>query len=157
MHLNRFKQHFIGVALALLVVFAFAQPSMAQRPSGLGLTAQIGSPSGFGFYVPTQNAYDVDVLAAWDLDEVFFINGHLLYSSYGQRGNDVRFYYGPGAYIGIRERADDDEVTLGLSGRVGVGFMLNPVEFYLQLTPRISFLDTTEGYIGGGIGIRYFF
>lgn len=151
-HMNRFTWAFLLLCVGLLS----AETSQAQNRQSIGLVGQIGSPSGIGIYAPTQNAYDIDVLAAWDLDEVFFVNGHMIYSSYGQTGNNVRFYYGPGAFLGFREGSTDDNLTLGISGRLGVGVMLQPVELFIHVTPRISLLDTSEGFVGGGIGLRYF-
>ena len=147
------------------VVFAFglillARPAEAQRAGGdVGLGLQIGEPSGvtLQFYNPGSMSWDF--LAAWDVDDFFFLNVHgLYYRGIGQR-NDVHLFYGPGAFIGIRDRGrdEDDDVVVGISGTIGIGIMVEQFQIFGSVTPRLSLIPGTDGDVGAGVGVRYYF
>jgi hypothetical protein len=129
----------------------------AQRASGnIGLGGQIGSPSGVTVKLYNAGGPSYDFLAAWDLDEFFFLNAHAQFSD-PIRANNVsglEWFAGPGAFIGV----DDDEAALGISGRIGINWMANEyVEFFGHVTPRLSLAPDTDGGFGGGLGLRYYF
>lgn len=134
---------------------AEAQP----RGGDVGLGLQIGEPSGVTvqFYNPGSMSWDI--LAAWDIDDFFFINLHGLY--YRPLGNrqDVHLFYGPGGFIGVRDRGRgrDDDVVVGISGTIGIGVMIEQFQIYGSLTPRLSIIPGTDGDFGAGIGVRYYF
>lgn len=136
-----------------------ALPAAAQPVGGdVGLGLQLGDPSGvtLQFYNPASTSWDF--LAAWDIDDFFFLNLHALY--YRALGNDRRLhlFYGPGAFIGFRDRGrGDDDAVLGISGTVGIGFMIEQFQIYGAVTPRLSVLPATDGDVGAGIGVRYYF
>jgi hypothetical protein len=147
------------------VVFSFglillARPAEAQRAGGdVGLGLQIGEPSGvtLQFYNPGSMSWDF--LAAWDVDDFFFLNVHgLYYRDIGQR-NDVHLFYGPGAFIGIRDRGrdEDDDVVVGISGTIGIGIMVEQFQIFASVTPRLSLIPGTDGDVGAGVGVRYYF
>jgi hypothetical protein len=135
----------------------------AQRASGdVGIGAQIGDPTGFTVkvYRPTTS---LDLLAAWDLDDFFFLNAHAIFDEHLNDRQTIHFLYGPGAFIGIRDHdgrgndgPGDDDVEIGLSGTVGIDFMIRRFEIYLHLTPRISVIESTDFELGGGLGFRFY-
>ena len=101
---------------------------------------------------------DLEFLAAWDLDNFLFINGHALFHRNLQGEPDLYFFYGPGIFIGARDRGRgrDDDLILGISGRFGLAYGFEPFEVYIQLTPRLDLIPGTDGDLGGGIGFRFF-
>lgn len=152
--------------IAAFVVFALLviRPAQAQRaPGDVGLGLQVGDPSGVSlhFYNPRLSW---DFLAAWDFDDYFFLNVHglfhrpLVHRPLGNR-SDLQLFYGPGGFIGFRDRPnrDDDDVTLGISGTVGIAFFIEQFEIYGRVTPMLSVVPDTDGEVGGGIGVRYYF
>lgn len=146
-------------ALALLI-FLFATPLSAQRPEGVGIGIQLGDPSGLSLNLPTSGRASIDLLAAWDLDDFFFINGHALFQQPLGSAPEFGVFYGPGAFIGVRDRGRwdfDDEVYAGLSGTVGLNYFIDQFEIYLRATLRLRLIEETDGSFGGGLGFRYFF
>jgi hypothetical protein len=160
----------LTLVLAGLVAGLGATTAHAQRTSGaVGLGGQVGSPSGLSLKFYNEDAPSYDFLAAWDLDDFFFLNGHATWNFDINAENidqDFEWFVGPGAYIGIDERRDDDppndefndEAVIGISGTVGLNFVIDQrFEFYGRVTPRIDVIPSTDGNVGGGIGFRYYF
>jgi hypothetical protein len=100
-----------------------------------------------------------DFVAAWDLNDFFFLNGHLLFDRPLGQDRRVTFFYGPGGFVGIRDgRPDDDnEASLGVSVSAGISFRQDPLEIQFRLTPRIAVVPNTNATIGGGLGLYYWF
>lgn len=151
--------------LTLVVAGVLALPAEAQRTSGaVGLGGQIGEPSGLTLKVYNESAPSYDFLAAWSFsDDFFFLNGHAQWAQNLNAQNvnqGFEWFFGPGAFIGVadRDNSQDDEAVLGVSGRIGLNFIVNDqFELYGQVTPRISVIPDTEGDVGGGLGFRYYF
>ena len=145
--------------LALLLALSCSSALAQRAPGSIGLGGQVGEPSGITlkFYNPRGLSYDF--LAAWDLDDFFFLNVHGLYERHLNTTQDVHFFFGPGGFIGIQDRPrdEDDEVIAGISGTFGLGFLIEQFEIYGQLTPRLAVVPETEGDIGGGLGVRFYF
>lgn len=157
------KRHIASFALFVALFLAVAAPADAQRASGaIGIGGQVGDPSGVTIKVYNPGSLSYDFLAAWDLDDFFFLNVHGQYERPLELENvsGVEYFFGPGGFVGIRDREEpvEDEFVLGISGRIGVNVPLEDrFEFYAQLTPRIHLVPDTEGDLGGGIGVRYYF
>ncbi len=148
-----------STALVLLAAFmCVTESATAQRsPGNVGIGLQVGDPSGvtLQFYDPGMSW---DFLAAWDVDDFFFLNVHGLFARHlGQRQN-LHFFYGPGGFVGFRDRpGDDDDVVVGISGTFGLGVLIERFEIYARVTPRLSVIPGTDGDVGAGLGVRYFF
>lgn len=158
-HASRGRR-FPSAAAYLLILLFIATPAAAQPTGGdVGLGLQIGEPNGvtLQFYNPGGTTWDF--LAAWSFDDFFFLNVHALY--YRNLGDDPRLhlFYGPGAFVGFRDRESnaDDDVVLGISGTVGLGFMIEEFQIFGSVTPRLSIVPATDGDVGAGIGVRYWF
>jgi hypothetical protein len=150
----------------ILLVFLFLltipalRTAQAQGPAGdLGLGGQIGDPSGITLKIYQRPTFAYELVAAWDLDDFFFLNGHALFER-PIPDSPLRYYLGPGVVIGVQ---DDDtprsrnDVVVGISGQAGVNFFVERFEVFLHLTPRLNVIPDTDGEIGGGIGLRYYF
>ncbi len=147
-----------GVSVLLFVLFSTTLS--AQRPDGVGIGVQLGDPSGLSLNLPTSGRASIDLLAAWDLDDFFFLNGHALFQQPLGSAPGFGVFYGPGAFIGLRDRGRwdfSDEVYAGLSGTVGLNYFIDQFEIYLRLTLRLRLIESTDGNAGGGLGFRYFF
>jgi hypothetical protein len=147
-----------------LVLSAAVSPAQAQRTSGaVGLGGQVGEPSGLSLKFYNEAAPSYDFLAAWSLvDDNFFLNAHALWNYDVQAENvneDLEWFVGPGGFLSIvDDRPGDDEVEIGISGTVGLNFVVDRrFEFFAQVTPRIAVVPETEGDVGGGLGFRYYF
>ncbi|NQV72104.1 hypothetical protein HQ496_03200 [bacterium] len=151
----------IFIATALLIIFAVPTDSVAQRTSGsLGFGAQFGSPSGFSLNMYQAGGMSYDFLAAWDLDHFFFLNGHGIFERPLGNSPNVRLQYGPGLFVGFYDDGPNkDDTVAGISATLGLSLMPNngPFEVYVRLTPRLNVVPDTDGAIGGGLGLRYYF
>lgn len=147
------------LACGLLLCFSCLAPEAANaqsRRGDVGLGGQVGEPSGLTLKAYQRPGFAYDFLAAWDLDNFFFLNVHGLYERPLQ-DSPLRYYYGPGVLLGVRDGRDGDDLTLGLSASFGLNFFIEQFEVYLQLTPRLHLVPETDGAIGGGVGLRYYF
>lgn len=134
--------------------------------SPVGIGGQVGDPSGISLKVYRKRtpggglfsaAKAFSFLAAWDLDDFFFFNAHALHEK-PIPDSPLNYYVGPGAIIGIDDRPRADaELVLGISGNFGLNFFTEHFEVYLELTPWIKIIPDTDGSLGGGIGLRYYF
>ena len=141
--------------LAMYSNEAVAQP----RSGSLGIGLQIGDPSGISIRKYTSGSMSPDFLAAWDLDDFFFLNIHGLFErGVSETDRRARLFYGPGGFFGIRDRPrdEDDDVVIGISGTVGLAYFIDRFEIYVRLTPRLSVIPDTDGDVGGGIGFRFY-
>lgn len=122
------------------------------EPTGLTLKTYTGSPTQFG---GSFNAYEM--LFGWDFDDYLFVNVHAIRE--GRLGTSpLNYYLGPGLFLGFQDRGrNDDRVEFGISGQFGINYFVEQFEIFAQLTPRLRLVESTDGDMGGGIGIRYYF
>lgn len=142
--------------LGLLVLLA----GTARAQGSIGLGGQLGDPSGLTLKLYNPGRVSYDFLVAWDLDDFLFLNVHGLYERrIDTTEGDFRFFYGPGGFIGFLDRpaGQDDDVVLGISGTFGLGFYIEQFEIFGQLTPRLALIPDTDGDLGGGLGVRFYF
>ena len=153
--------HFLWAGLlAAGLLLSFSTTVAAQRPSGVGIGIQLGRPSGLSLNLPTSGRASIDLLAAWDLNDFFFLNGHALFQQPLGSDPHLGLFYGPGAFIGLRDRGRwefSDEVYAGISGTIGLNYFIDRFEIYLRATLRLQLIDRTDGGAGGGLGVRYYF
>ena len=145
------------ILLLPLLVSLSALHAAAQDPaSDIGIGGQIGEPSGVTLKLYQRPGFAYEFLAAWDLDTFFFLNGHALYER-PIPDSPLRYYLGPGLIIGIRQDSGNEtDLVVGISGQAGVNFFVERFEVFLHLTPRLDVIPSTDGEIGGGIGLRYY-
>lgn len=156
---HEFGKRFRNVGILLAFLTCTVTPIFAQRAAGdVGLGVHIGQPTGLTLKVYNPGT-SVDFLAAWDLDDFFFLNVHAIYDTPLNNAHTIHFYYGPGGYIGIRDRGRelDDEVEMGVSGNFGLDFLIEKFEIFMQVTPRLSLVQRTDFDMGGGVGFRVYF
>ncbi len=146
--------------IGMLPVEAQAQSYAHSPPGQTGLGGIIGTPSGLSLkiYGTDRSSFTAyDFLLAYDLDRFFFFSLHGLFER-PLPDSPLNYFFGPGALLGARERPrDNNEMVLGLSVNFGINFFTERFEVFLQVTPRLHLIPATEGDLGGGIGLRYYF
>lgn len=155
------KRFYHLLLLSLMIATASAE-LQAQPPAGnWGVGIQFGDPSGLTLKRYNPGTMSFDALLAWDLDDFFFLNVHGLWEKNINASPNFNFFYGPGVFVGFIERNrrfnDDDEIRLGISGTFGLNYYVDRFEIYLQLTPRLAVIESTDADIGGGLGVRFYF
>lgn len=154
-NLARGARAFAVLFALLTVVMTSAHAQSTTPPGSVGLGGQIGDPSGITLKWYDRPGFAYEVLAAWDLDDFLFLNLHGLFERRLQ-DSPLNYFFGPGAYIGVEDRGDND-LVLGISGSFGLNFFTERFEVFLQLTPRLNVVPNTRGELGGGVGLRYYF
>ena len=149
----------VGSMVLTLALFS-PQDAHAQRaPGDVGIGGQVGNPSGLSLKIYQSGFPSYDFLAAWDLDNFFFLNAHMLQEQHLGNSENVHFFYGPGAFLGLDDRPDDesDDTVVGISAQFGINVIVDRFEIYARVTPRLSLAPNTDGDVGGGLGLRYYF
>lgn len=150
----------LGLIVLLVGLLSISDLAVAQTRSAtsIGLGGQIGDPSGVTLKFRDPGGISYDFMAAWDTGDFFFLNVHGLFERHVGRHNNVHLFYGPGAYLGWRERSRrDDDTIVGISATVGIGVILEQFELFGQLIPRLDLSPATDGDFGVGVGVRYYF
>lgn len=166
--MNKLDVRFCALAGALVLALALL-PSAAHgqtRPQGtVGLGGQVGDPSGVTLKLYRSQGLGLeryltvsafDFLAAWDLDNFFYLNAHVL-TERPIEDSPLNYYLGPGLVFGVRDERPGSDVVLGVSAQFGLNFFVDAFEVFLHLTPQLHLVPETEGRFGGGLGLRYYF
>ncbi len=155
----------LALFLALLLLPLSAGPARAQAPGlTFGVGGQIGDPSGLSFKFYERPDLSYDFLLAFDLNDDFtFLNAHRTWERV-LSDSPVRLHYGPGLFVGFVDRGGDDdddlgddEALFGISFKVGLNVFIDRFEVFLNLTPRLLVLPETDGALGAGVGLHYYF
>lgn len=153
----------LALLLTGILVLFIPDDLNAQRNAGdLGIGVQAGVPTGLSLRTYNPGKMDLDLLAAYDLDDFFFVNVHGVYDTHLGDNQVAHLFYGPGGFIGIRDTGGNEvdgsnDIDAGISGTLGLGFMIDKVELYGRVTPRLSLIDETDFDVGGGLGFRVYF
>jgi hypothetical protein len=150
--------YLLVVTVTVILLPATPTHAQAQRLGGnVGLGGQLGAPSGVTLKLYQRPDFAYDFLAAWDLDEFFYLNAHAIFER-PIRDFPMHYFLGPGLLLGVDDDGDGgSEFVFGVSGNFGVNYFVERFEVYLQFTPRINLIPSTEGRMGAGIGVRYYF
>jgi hypothetical protein len=99
------------------------------------------------------------VVVCWESNGFFYVNARGLFEQHLNSRQNVHFFYGPGGFIGVRDRGrdEDDDVVAGVSGTVGLGALFGRFELYGQPTPLLAVTPSTDGDAGSGLGFRFYF
>lgn len=132
-----------------LLSFLFLSPAVFAQ-SGVGIGAQVGSPTGLSLKVDS-----FDFLAGWNLNnDSFYGSVHYILSEpqLGTTTPALRAFYGPGVFVGVR----NDNASMGISFSVGISYYVDRLEFFGQLSPRFRLIESTDFDLGGGVGFRIY-
>lgn len=159
---KKWRPYLLPTLLAFILVSMTFYAATAQAPgNGWGIGIQLGQPAGISIKKYNSAGMSADILLAWDLDDFFFVNLHGTWEKPVDGAKGLEFVYGPGVFAGFEEnnrnRDDDDEIFLGISGTFGLSYYIDQFEIYLRLTPRLAVIESTNGDIGGGLGFRFYF
>ncbi|MEO0557469.1 MAG: hypothetical protein AAF170_04715 [Bacteroidota bacterium] len=137
------------LSLVALLALSFVPAASAQTSIG----AQLGDPTGVSLKLGDGSGA-ILVGVGWDFsgDDAVNLEGHYLLRSRGLQGNrQVRLFYGPGIFASFGDIQD----AFGVS--VGVGLeteLVDSIEVYGLVSPRLQLINETDFDAGGGIGVR---
>ena len=139
--------------LAVLAASVSALEVRAQSGSTwLGFEA--GSPTGITLMFDRGSQADLEFLAAWDVDERFYVTGHMLFLANESADPPLSLRYGPGLFAGFRDRTDGSVLSIGGSFRLEGAYHWDKFAAYLALTPGLEVIEETDFVMGGGLGFR---
>jgi len=144
----------ILIAFAILFsVGVFAQDS------GLGLGVVFGEPTGLSGKMWTSERTAVDAAVAWSFVGTgwLYVNTDFLIHNFDLidvSQGALPVYFGVGAYLGL-----SSDLAFGARIPVGLAYLFDgaPVEIFAELVPGLALLPEIRFYMGGGIGVRYYF
>jgi hypothetical protein len=147
------KKLFLIAFVSLFATGVFAQNS------GLGLGVVFGEPTGLSAKMWTSQRTAVDAAVAWSFVGTGWLHIHtdflihnfdLINVSEGS----LPVYFGVGAYLGL-----SSDLAFGARIPFGIAYHFEgaPVEIFAELVPGLGLLPEIQFYVGGGIGIRYYF
>lgn len=145
-----------AILFFVLAMSGTGQAHAQQPPGKTGVGVQFGQPGGVSVKLYRKPGFAYEGLAAWNLSDFFFLSGHALYER-AIPDSPLGYYLGPGAVAGIQKKDSQSDLVVGVSGTFGVHFFVERYEIFLQVSPRFELFPGTEGHIGGGIGVRYYF
>lgn len=148
-----------ALAFVLLILAMPVQRAEAQRaPGAVGIGFQFGDPTGVSLNFYRARPISWDVLAGWDTNDFVLGNIHAMYEHHFTGHPDVHLQFGPGVYAGLHngDRVDD-RFESGISGMAGIGFLVQRVEIYGRVIPRLAIVPDTQTHVGAGVGLRYYF
>lgn len=145
--------------LVLVSLIALFSLSVFAQDKGFGLGVIFGEPTGLSAKLWTSERTALDAAVAWSFSGVgwLHIQADFLMHNYdliSVAKGKLPLYYGGGAYLAFSS-------DLGLGARVPLGLAYQfedaPVDIFAELAPGLALLPDIGFYIGGGIGVRYFF
>lgn len=133
---------------------ASGQTTRSQGQFGVGL--QIGNPTGLTtkYYARKQAA--LVLLGSWNLDKFLLFSSHIVYE-HTIPDSPLLFFIGPGFFLGNRDEKSDRDIEIGASSMFGLNFFVEHFEVFLQVTPDLQVWPQRKAFVGGTVGIRYFF
>ncbi len=154
----KLKPFLLGLVAFTSLVFN----SLSAQNVGIGF--QVGDPTGLNLHFRNNTGgMRPDILLAWDANDddrdFFFVNVHGLWFKRLATKEPFNFFYGPGAFVGVRDRRkkeERNETVIGFSGDFGLNYEFSRLDVFVQLTPRLSIIPGTDFNIGGGLGLRFF-
>jgi len=151
--LNTMNKLFFISLVSLFSLGVFAQDS------GLGLGLIFGEPTGLSAKMWTSERTAIDAAVAWSFSTPgwFHVHADFLIHNYDiitVSTGKLPLYYGVGAYT-----AFSSEFGLGVRVPLGLAYQFEgaPVDIFAEVAPGLALLPALRFYIGGGIGVRYFF
>ena len=148
------RSHF----LLLLGILLLSIPAVA-RDNDFGVGIVLGEPSGLCFKAWTGPKTAIDGAIAWSFGDGEAVHLHVDYlihdfRMFQARKGDLVFYYG----LGGRVKAQKDS-RVGIRIPIGISYIFAkaPFDIFLELAPGIDLSPSTDFWVNGCVGLRYYF
>ncbi len=142
-----------------LTILALAAGSVHAQSTGdadpanqLAIGGHFGLPTGLSMKLETER-HSYDLLMAWNLNDFFVAQSHVwLMEKQLPQQPRLAYFAGPGLVL----QGDDGTLQMGFSATAGLTFQYAPFEFFLQVSPLLNIVPSTEGAVNAGVGFRIF-
>lgn len=142
----------------LVLVLLFSAP-LAARDNEFGAGIILGEPTGLCFKTWVGHKAAIDGAIAWSFGNEEAIHVHVDYlihdfRMFQARKGDLVFYYGFGGRIKAQEKS-----RVGIRIPLGVSYIFEkaPLDIFLEVAPGIDLVPSTDFWVNGSVGIRYYF
>jgi hypothetical protein len=145
--------------LILISFVALFSAGVFAQDSGLGLGIVFGEPTGLSAKLWTSERTALDAAVAWSFAGLGWLHIHAdflihNYDLISVSKGKLPVYFGLGAFVGF-----SSDLSLGARIPVGLAYQFEdaPLDVFVELVPGLALLPGIDFYIGGGLGVRYFF
>ena len=144
------------VLVSIAVLFSLG---LFAQGDGFGLGVVFGEPTGLSAKAWTSEKTAIDAVAAWSFAGAGFFHIHADFLVHNYDLIDVSegrlpVYFGVGAYLNFAS-----DLGMGIRVPIGLDYQFGnaPFDIFAEVAPGLALLPGTAFYIGGGIGVRFFF
>ena len=145
--------------LVLIACVALFGTGVFAQDNGLGLGVIFGEPTGLSAKMWTSDRTALDAAVAWSFIGTGWLHIHTDFLVHNFDLIDVSegalpLYFGFGAYLGL-----SSELWFGARIPVDIAYHFEsaPIEIFGELVPGLALLPEIRFYMGGGLGVRYYF
>ncbi len=146
---------------ALFLLFFFSLSAQAGEGTGIGVV--LGSPNGITARHWFNEENSIEGAAGWSItDSRFQVNGNYLWTKpdaiqLGEETFDL--FFGGGLSMRSKSGKQDGEVVFGPRLPVGVSYeFTNPdIELFVQAALNIGIIPSSDMYLDGNLGVRFYF
>jgi len=147
--------------LSLIVLAGLLFSPIHAQTGKVGVGVVIGDPTGLSLKINHDAASSYNFAAAWSTGNETELQVHADYVRYNYKllnleleNGTMPLYYG----IGLNAHLSKNS-ALGIRVPLGINYIFSnaPLDMFFELAPTINVLPSTQFYLNGGIGIRYFF
>lgn len=148
----------IILSISFIFIFGLISNQAFSQAKGFGLGIVVGEPTGISFKSWTSAKGAVDGAVAWSVNQDYF-RVHVDYLVHNFNIIDVNqgqlpLYLGIGAKVVFANNP-------GFGARIplGINYIFGdaPLDLFAEIVPGLDFVPSTDFFIEGGIGIRYWF
>ena len=145
--------------LIILGFIAFSISPVHAQNSGVGIGIIVGDPTGFSIKSWHSRTLAVDGAVAWSAtDDKLQIHADYLLHNFSlfrpRHGGQLPFYYGLGGSVIF---GDDAKVSVRIPLGLDYLFRNYPLDFFVELVPKLNIIPDTEFEIDAALGIRIYF
>ncbi len=148
-----------NIIVMVVSVSLFFSAMASAQDHGFGLGIIVGEPTGVSLKTWTGNRTAFDFALAWSFGHKDALHVHVDYlfhnfSLFKVEKGDLVLYYGIGGRVKAVEKT-----RVGVRIPIGISYFFerDPIEIFFELGPILDLAPSTDFYMTGGIGIRYFF
>ncbi|MFW6288353.1 MAG: hypothetical protein ACOC2Q_01075 [Spirochaetota bacterium] len=140
--------------VAIILMLAIPMAMSAQGRDGVGLGVIVGQPTGLSAISWLGGGNALDFVAAWSFQDSGSFYVHADYQFHGYVDRPMTLFSGLGGFVLLQ-----DDPALGIRIPLGVSFLFQraPLDLFFEVAPGMTLAPSTDFFIGGGVGLRFYF
>lgn len=142
----------------ILFLFLVSTLSISAQTSGKGVGIILGEPTGLSGKMWLNHVNAINAAAAWSFDkgalrlQADYVTHFFEFIDINS--GQLPVYIGIGGHLTFAK-----EFSAAVRIPVGLNYMFDrlPIDVFIEAVPGLALAPSTEFYLAGGLGIRYFF